>query len=251
VDETRPPGIVGRRHQKLHLMQTSVQRRDFRPLDRGPSRRRLGRMAVLTQPRVVSSPPDPWFRRHPTLALMVAGVLFAVVLSVRILAGSPVDAVSMLYALPVALVATTFGLRAGAAAGLIAVALTVFWAIARNVSLTPSGWVSRVLPLLLLGVLLGHAADRLRMAELGRRRLESAALLHREAGTRRPFSCGGSAQSEEAPAMSLPRRNPLGLTSTRLGSKFRPRAVARLIVTSSRSRTTSRLSIKSAVFQPS
>jgi hypothetical protein len=153
----------------------------FGPWTEGPSRRRLGYMAVLTQPRVVRSPPDPWFRRHPALALMVAGVLFALVLSVRMLAESPVDAVSMLYALPVALVATTSGLRAGAAAGLIAVALTVFWAIVRNVSLTPSGWASRVLPLLLLGVLLGHAADRLRIAELGRRRLESAALLHREA----------------------------------------------------------------------
>jgi hypothetical protein len=113
--------------------------------------------------------------------MMVAGGLFAAVLSVRMFAGSPVDAFSMLYALPVALVATTSGLRAGVAAGLTSVALTVFWAVVREVSLTPSGWASRVLPLLLLGVLLGHATDRLRLAELGRQRLESAAVLHREA----------------------------------------------------------------------
>jgi hypothetical protein len=181
VDETRPLHLVGHCDQQLQLMQDSVQSRDFVPLDRGLARRRLRRMSVLTQPRVVGSPRDPWFRRHPAPALMVAGVLFAVVLSVRMFAGSPVDAFSMLYTLPVALVATTFGLRAGVAAGLIAVALTVFWAVVREVSLTPSGWASRVLPVLLLGVLLGHATDRLRLAELGRQRLESAAVLHREA----------------------------------------------------------------------
>jgi hypothetical protein len=38
-----------------------------------------------------------------------------------------------------------------------------------------------VLPLLLLGVLLGHATDRERRAHEEHRRLEAAALLHREA----------------------------------------------------------------------
>jgi hypothetical protein len=95
--------------------------------------------------------------------------------------GSPVDAYSMLYALPVALVATTFGLRGGTVAGMLAVGLTVLWAVAQSVHLTPTGWASRVLPLLVLGVLLGHATDRERRAHEGRRRLEAAALLHREA----------------------------------------------------------------------
>jgi hypothetical protein len=87
----------------------------------------------------------------------------------------------MLYALPVALVAMTFGMRAGTVAGLVAVGLTVVWAIVKDVSLTPTGWASRVLPLLVLGVLLGHATDRARRAELEHRRLEAAALLHRQA----------------------------------------------------------------------
>jgi len=124
---------------------------------------------------------DPWFRRHPALALTVAGVLYAAVLSLRLFAGTPADAYSMLYALPVALLAITFGLRAGAAAGLVAVGLTVLWALVQEVSLTPTGWASRVLPLVLLGVLLGHAASRARRAELAHRRTEAAALLHRQA----------------------------------------------------------------------
>jgi hypothetical protein len=132
-------------------------------------------------PAAAVAPRDPWFRRHPPLALAVAGIMFAGVLGLRMFFGSPVDAYSMLYALPVALVATTLGLRGGTVAGLIAVGLTVLWAMTQSVHLTPTGWASRVLPLLLLGVLLGHATDRERRAHEEHRRLEAAALLHREA----------------------------------------------------------------------
>lgn len=138
-------------------------------------------MTVVTTHRTASTPQGPWFRLHPGVALGIAGVLFAAVLSLRLLTGTPVDAYSMLYALPVALVATTSGLRAGSLAGLLAVGLTVLWAMTQDASLTPTGWVSRVVPLLLLGVLVGHATDRGRRAEAERLRLKEAALLHREA----------------------------------------------------------------------
>jgi len=138
-------------------------------------------MTALPVPRLALTSGAPWFRGHPGLAVTVAAALFVAVLSLRLAVGTPVDAYSMLYALPVALVATTFGLRAGTVAGLVAVGLTALWAVVQDVSLTPTGWTSRVLPLLLLGVLLGHATDRERLAERERRRLEAAALLHREA----------------------------------------------------------------------
>ena len=124
---------------------------------------------------------DPWFWKHPNLALTVAGVLYVAVLSLRLLVGDPVDAYSMLYALPVALVAMTSGLRAGIVAGLVAVGLTVVWTIVNDVDMTLTGWASRVVPLLLLGALLGQATDRARRAEIEHRRLEAAALLHRQA----------------------------------------------------------------------
>jgi hypothetical protein len=111
----------------------------------------------------------------------VAGALFAAVLTLRVLDGTAGDAYSLLYALPVALLATTFGLRAGTLAGLLAVGLTVLWAVVQDVSLSPTGWASRVVPLLLIGVLLGHATSRERRADAERRRLEEAARLHREA----------------------------------------------------------------------
>jgi glucose-6-phosphate-specific signal transduction histidine kinase len=124
---------------------------------------------------------DPWFRRHPAAALTVALALFVAVLTLRLVAGSPVDGFSMLYALPVALLASAFGLRGGALGGLGAVALIGVWAVTEHISLTVTGWTSRVVPLLLLGVLLGLAVDQARRAEMERRQLEGSALLHREA----------------------------------------------------------------------
>ena len=108
-------------------------------------------------------------------------MLFAGIFVLRLYSGTVEDAYSMLYVFPVALVAFAFGLRPGAAAGILAVVLIVVWAVVRDVSLDPAGWASRILPILLLGILLGDASDRLRRNDAERRRLESAALLHRDA----------------------------------------------------------------------
>lgn len=125
--------------------------------------------------------PDAWFRRRPPLTWAVVVVLFAVIFALRLFTGHVEDAYSMLFVFPVALVAVAFGRRPGALAGVAAVLLIITWVLIRDVSLSPSGWLSRVLPILLLGILLGDATDRLRRIEAERRRLESAALLHREA----------------------------------------------------------------------
>ncbi|HET6166917.1 MAG TPA: hypothetical protein VFE07_08825 [Marmoricola sp.] len=123
----------------------------------------------------------PWFRAYPRLALLVATVLFLLVLVLRLRTGTANDASSMLYVLPVALVAMSRGARAGLVAGSVAVALIVIWTVARDVSLGPLAWTSRVVPLLLLGALVGDASDRLRRADAERHRLEAAARIHREA----------------------------------------------------------------------
>jgi hypothetical protein len=135
----------------------------------------------MLDPMTATSPRDPWFRRRPALALPVAALLYGAVLVLRLLTGDAADAYSMLYALPVALVAIAYGMRAGVLAGLVAVGLIAVWTVVDDVSLTPSGWLSRALPLLLLGALLGQATDQARAADAERRELEAAALLHREA----------------------------------------------------------------------
>lgn len=133
-------------------------------------------------------PGEVWFRRRPRWALAVVVALFVAVLVLRETAGSPLEAYSLFYALPVALAASAFGFRGGLSSGLVAVALIAVWVVTREVPLTPWGWLSRVLPLLVLGVLLGRAVDRSQRAEEGRRRAEeelsraeTAALLHRQA----------------------------------------------------------------------
>lgn len=108
-------------------------------------------------------------------------MLFAVASLLMVLDGEAVEASTLLYTLPVALIAVAFGLRAGLATGVLAVLLIVTWGVATGMQLDGVGWIARCLPELLLGFLLGDASDRLRRAEAERRSLESTALLYREA----------------------------------------------------------------------
>jgi len=123
----------------------------------------------------------PWFRQHPRLAIVVAGVLYVAVFVLRLISDESGDAYSMLYAFPIALLALTFGRVVGAVAGGIALVLTLGWVLISGVSLGAAGWASRALPLLLLGLVLGDASDRVHRAAEDQRRLEAAAILHREA----------------------------------------------------------------------
>jgi len=140
----------------------------------------MERMTTLRH-LVRAEEPGPWFRARPRAALAVAGLLFTVVLAVRFSVEDPVEAVSMLYVLPVALVALAFGRRAGLAAGLLALGLVAFWVMAVGTELSLIGWVARLVPFVLLGYLLGDASDRLEAAEARRAALEAAAQRHRDA----------------------------------------------------------------------
>lgn len=123
----------------------------------------------------------PWFRERPRATLAVAAALFVAVFALRMLTGDSGDVINLLYTLPVALVALAFGRPAGVAVGVLAVVLVVVWAVFKDVDLSVLGWVSRVLPLLLLGGLLGDAADRLAAADARQRAHETAAQRHRDA----------------------------------------------------------------------
>jgi hypothetical protein len=135
----------------------------------------------------VRSPADgqqaggPWFGGRPVLTVAVAVALFAAVVVLRFAVQTPQDPVTLLFCLPVALLAMAFGLRAGLLAGLTGVLLIVLWVGVRQVDLSALGWATRIVPILLLGVLLGDAADRLHRSEDKRRLLESAAQRHRDA----------------------------------------------------------------------
>jgi glucose-6-phosphate-specific signal transduction histidine kinase len=123
----------------------------------------------------------PWFRRRPRATILAAGLLFGGVLTLRLLVHGSNEAISLLFSLPIALVAITFGLAGGFLAGLLGVGGVLTWVIVDSVSLSPLGWSTRVVPLLLLGVLLGDASDRLETAEQERHDLAVAAQRQREA----------------------------------------------------------------------
>ena len=111
-------------------------------------------MGVIGISRRRSEPQLPWFRDRARWAITVATALF---------------------------VAVAFGRSAGLTAGLLAVVLVITWAAVREVDLTLLGWVSRVVPLLLLGGLLGDASDQLAVAGVRQLALEAAEQRQREA----------------------------------------------------------------------
>jgi len=123
---------------------------------------------------------EPWFHRRPGLTLTVAFALYVVVLGLRLLVSSP-EPITLLFCFPIALLAVAFGLRAGLVAGLGGIVLVAVLASVGGVELSFWGWVTRAAPMLLLGGLLGDAADQLRRSEAERNRLMAAAQRHRDA----------------------------------------------------------------------
>ena len=128
-------------------------------------------VASLLQPTSV------WYRLHPALALAVAGLLFAAISVVRVAVGSG-ETATVLYVLPIALLAVTYGRWGGwlgAAVGLVL--FSIFAAIGGSEDLDPAGLATRVVAMVLLGGLLGHAVDgsralEHRLLDEQRRRLE-------------------------------------------------------------------------------
>ena len=123
----------------------------------------------------------PWFRVHRGAAAGVSVALFAGVSGLRLAVDDPAEPVTLLFCLPIALLAVTFGRRVGTFAGAAAIALVALWTWTVGVQLSPLGWVSRAVPMLLLGVLLGDAVERLLSYERERVTVEAVALRHREA----------------------------------------------------------------------
>lgn len=124
----------------------------------------------------------PWFVRRPLIAVATATVLFMGTFALLLSTGPSDDgSVILLFSLPIALLAAAFGLRGGMAAGGASVGLLVALPFIGRTDFTVIGWVTRIVPLLLLGVLLGDALDRLRRAEAEHLQLVEAERRHREA----------------------------------------------------------------------
>jgi hypothetical protein len=130
----------------------------------------------------------PWFRDRPARAAIVATAMVATGGAVGAASPHQRALVVVLLALPVALLAVTFGRAGGVAGGLVGIALAGTWSLpAFGADVGASGWAAAG-SLLVLGALLGQAIDALDAsdrracdAEAERARLEVAARRHAEA----------------------------------------------------------------------
>jgi hypothetical protein len=82
-----------------------------------------------------------------------AGALFAAIFVVRIVDGNVDDAVTLLYLMPIALVAVEFGLAGGTIAAVLACGLLGIWVATDDPGLTPVGFSTRAVAFLAVGTL--------------------------------------------------------------------------------------------------
>jgi PAS domain S-box-containing protein len=92
-----------------------------------------------------------------------AGLLFAAVFAGRLVDGSAASGLTILYVLPIVLVAVELGRRAGVLAGLVALVLFAAWAPFSPIAVPVSAYLTRGLVFVLVGFVAGRLADRLRV----------------------------------------------------------------------------------------
>ncbi|GAB3038708.1 hypothetical protein GCM10011376_33960 [Nocardioides flavus (ex Wang et al. 2016)] len=124
----------------------------------------------------------PWFSRRRGLALAGVLALFVSITVVRFALGNDSSvAITVFYVVPVSLAALAWGRVAGMLASAAALVLLALWVLVADVDLTVLGWSTRMVPILLVGLLLGDASDRLRRAEQARVEQAKRDVLHRQA----------------------------------------------------------------------
>lgn len=112
--------------------------------------------------------PSASARRHGRLAMLaLALVLFAAVFALRLSDGNAADAESVLFVVPISILALVYGLRGGLAAAVTACLLVLAWGAHRHgVPLDADGFVNRCIAFLVLGGLLGVFVDNRRHMEV-------------------------------------------------------------------------------------
>lgn len=105
-----------------------------------------------------------WIGSRLACSLALAGALFVVIAIGQWIIDDPSTAISIAYLIPVAIIALSCGRVAGAGAGVLAVILISTWAISSDTEIGTVGWICRVVPVIALGVLIGDAAERVRVS---------------------------------------------------------------------------------------
>jgi PAS domain-containing protein len=96
------------------------------------------------------------------VSIAIAATLFVAIFVARELVGTLGDAISFLYIVPIVLVATSCGTRAGMLAGAVAFVLSSVGTLMMDLPVTPLGYVNRAVVYLFVGGLTGRFATTLR-----------------------------------------------------------------------------------------
>lgn len=139
-----------------------------------PTRRRTGQGAVdKAGRRLWVRPTGPWFQERHQLAVLVAALLYAAGWIVGLVWAGERGSATAFFALPVALLAVTFGRRGGMGAGITAAAAVLLWGAASGDFRDGPAWAV-VVALTALGVLLGEAVEDLMASERAARAAEAS-----------------------------------------------------------------------------
>jgi hypothetical protein len=90
----------------------------------------------------------------------MACVLYAAIVALLFAVSDPVQAASVLFVIPIALLALSDGVRGGAAGALLATVLVAIWVLTDDIGLTALGWFSRVSSFAVVGLLVGRLGER-------------------------------------------------------------------------------------------
>ena len=101
-----------------------------------------------------------WYRSHPGAAMAVATSLFVFVTVLHWFQDGSGQAITVLYVLPIALLAVTFGFRGGLVAAAVGFGLfAILQVLHSSGDIDADGWAVRAVAMFLLGALLGRATD--------------------------------------------------------------------------------------------
>ncbi len=139
--------------------------------------------------RTIEQTQFPWYRTRPRTAIALAVALFAAVSVARFLTDGAGEAVDILYALPIALLAMAFGVRGGMIGATVGFALfALFELVDGTGDIDATGWLARAAGMALLGLLLGRSVDQVEAGQRlvlesreHRRRLQETARRQAEA----------------------------------------------------------------------
>jgi signal transduction histidine kinase len=114
--------------------------------------------------------PGPRSRTRSVVVLVVAALLFGAAFAARLAIDDPGALIANFYAVPIALLAGEFGIRAGLAAAAFAFGLVVAWGLVQSIDVRPIGYLSRAAVFLMVAGLVGNYAERVEADLASRRR---------------------------------------------------------------------------------